>query len=376
MQYRKSAQIFEVSANNSLYAQHDFWEATMHAFWLSLKERVSFIVRKFFAVLLLCIISSPVSAQIDTLNSSGVQPPIIDVHIHGDEPSWSVGPLCPNTPRWSASDPATKEATFGGVATECSNFLMPAKSGKYVEKVAEEMRRLNVTGVVIADEETIKKWKRLLPGKIIPATSFQTGDYVRSIDEVRRDFEANGFKVMGEIALQYQGKSPSAPEYDAYFSLAEELDIPVAIHMGTGGAGRANINAPNFRASMGDPFLLEDMLARHPKLRVYIMHAGYPMIDNLLALLGANSHVSVDIAGLIWSYPLVEVNAYIDRIVKAGFADRIMFGSDQTTWPGLLSYSVSLIESADYLSSEQKRDILYNNAARFFRIEEPGHAGP
>ena len=99
--------------------------------------------------------------------------------------------------------------------------------------------------------------------------------------------------------------------------------------MGTGGSGRANIAMPKFRGSMGNPLLLEDLLAHHPKLRVQVMHAGYPMIDNMLTLLQANSHVYVDVAGLIWSYPLKEVNHYIQRLVEAGFEDRVMFGTDQ-----------------------------------------------
>jgi predicted TIM-barrel fold metal-dependent hydrolase len=48
------------------------------------------------------------------------------------------------------------------------------------------------------------------------------------------------------------------------------------------------------------------------------MHAGYPMIDNMLTLLQANSHVYVDIAGLIWSYPLKEVNSYIRALSRLG----------------------------------------------------------
>jgi predicted TIM-barrel fold metal-dependent hydrolase len=99
------------------------------------------------------------------------------------------------------------------------------------------------------------------------------------------------------------------------------------------------------------------------------MHAGYPMIDNLLALLQANNQVYVDVAGLIWSYPIEEVNRYIERIVDAGFGDRVMFGTDQVAWPGLMAYSISIIENADYLLPAQKRDILYNNAARFLRLD-------
>ena len=71
------------------------------------------------------------------------------------------------------------------------------------------------------------------------------------------------------------------------------------------------------------PLLLEDLLARHPRLRVQVMHAGYPMIGNMLTLLQASSHVYVDVAGLIWSYPLKEVNRYIERLVDAmGETDR------------------------------------------------------
>ena len=126
---------------------------------------------------------------------------------------------------------------------------------------------------------------------------------------------------------------------------------------------------PKFRGSMGNPLLLEELLARHPRLRVQVMHAGYPMIDNMLTLLQANSHVYVDVAGLIWSYPLKEVNRYIERLVDGGFADRVMFGTDQLVWPQLMAYSISIIQNADYLTPAQKRDILYHNAARFLRLD-------
>jgi len=46
-----------------------------------------------------------------------------------------------------------------------------------------------------------------------------------------------------------------------------------------------------------------------------------------------------------------------------------MFGSDQMQWPAKIDEAIEAIEEADYLTAEQKRDILYNNAARFFRLE-------
>lgn len=313
-----------------------------------------------------------VPARLFAQNTGSDIPPVIDVHVHAmDESFPGGGPMCPNTPKFLASDPATKEAPFGWVQDNCTPKLYPSAKGEYLKDITAEMKRLNVTAVVFGDPASVKKWQDAAPGRVIPGTSFNEGMTPGKrvdLEELRKNFTSGGFKVMGEIGLQYEGISPSDPSVDKYFALAEELDIPIAIHMGTGGSGRANVAMPGFRGSMGNPLLLEDLLARHPKLRVQVMHAGYPMIDNMLTLLQANSHVYVDVAGLIWSYPIKGVNRYIERMVDAGFEDRVMFGTDQMEWPGLMAYSISIIQNADYLTPEQKRDILYNNAARFLRL--------
>jgi predicted TIM-barrel fold metal-dependent hydrolase len=277
-------------------------------------------------------------------NAPTTPPPIIDVHVHtiGDIPG--IQPMCPNAARFLASDPKTKEGPIGWSPEPCSLPIAAARKGEYMKDVLAEMERLNVRAVVFGEPEAVMRWKQAAPDRIIPGTSFEAGtpDKKRlSEDELKRLFTSGGFKVMGEIGLQYEGLSPSDPSVDKYFALAESLDIPVAIHMGTGGSGRANVTSPKFRGSMGDPLLLEDVLARHPKLRVQVMHAGYPMIDNMLTLLQANSHVYVDIAGLIWSYPRKEVNRYIQRLMDSGFGDRVMFGTDELVWPGLMSYSIA-----------------------------------
>jgi uncharacterized protein len=306
-------------------------------------------------------------------NAESKAPPVLDVHVHAMDGNFpGVAPMCPNTSKFTASDPKFKEEQFGWVKEQCTPALYPSASGEYMKDVLAEMERLNVTAVVFGDPKGVQKWKDAAPARVIPGTSFENGmppGQRVPLEELRKDFTKDGFKVMGEIGLQYEGISPSDPSVDSYFALAEELDIPVAIHMGTGGSGRANITVPKFRGSMGNPLLLEDLLARHPKLRVQVMHAGYPMIDNMLTLLQANSHVYIDVAGLIWSYPIKEVNRYIERLVDAGFEDRVMFGTDQLLWPKLMAYSISIIQNADYLTPQQKRDILYNNAARFLRLD-------
>lgn len=56
--------------------------------------------------------------------------------------------------------------------------------------------------------------------------------------------------------------------------------------------------------------------------------------------------------------------------IDTGFGERVMFGSDQRVWPGMINVSIAAIEEAPFLSADRKRDIFYNNAARFLRLSE------
>lgn len=47
-----------------------------------------------------------------------------------------------------------------------------------------------------------------------------------------------------------------------------------------------------------------------------------------------------------------------------------MFGSDQMIWPESIGMAIEALESASFLSEQQKRDIFYNNAAEFQNLSE------
>jgi predicted TIM-barrel fold metal-dependent hydrolase len=47
-----------------------------------------------------------------------------------------------------------------------------------------------------------------------------------------------------------------------------------------------------------------------------------------------------------------------------------MFGSDQMYWPDAIGEGIKAIETAPFLNEGQKRDIFYNNAARFLRLSD------
>jgi predicted TIM-barrel fold metal-dependent hydrolase len=47
-----------------------------------------------------------------------------------------------------------------------------------------------------------------------------------------------------------------------------------------------------------------------------------------------------------------------------------MFGSDQMIWPDGIEQAIESIQEAPFLTAQQKRAILHDNAARFLRLDE------
>jgi hypothetical protein len=89
----------------------------------------------------------------------------------------------------------------------------------------------------------------------------------------------------------------------------------------------------------------------------------------MIALFYYYPQVYVDTGVIDWLIPRKEFHVYLRRLVEAGYGKRIMFGSDNMAWPESIRLSVESIEPADFLTPEQKRDIFYNNAVRFFRLK-------
>lgn len=61
--------------------------------------------------------------------------------------------------------------------------------------------------VAFGDPASVKKWQDAMPGRVIAGTSFSAGMGGGRVplDQLRKDFTTDGFKVMCEIGLQYEG---------------------------------------------------------------------------------------------------------------------------------------------------------------------------
>jgi hypothetical protein len=144
----------------------------------------------------------------------------------------------------------------------------------------------------------------------------------------------------------------------------------IGIHTGLGPAGTPYTCCPEFRVTYGNPVLLEEVLVKHPKLRLYIMHGGWPYLEETKAIMSIYPQVYADLATINWIIPREEFHEYFKDLIRAGFGKRLMFGSDQMVWPEAIGMAIGGIESVKFLLKEEKRDIFYNNAVRFLNLKE------
>ncbi len=301
------------------------------------------------------------------------------MHLHARSAQYSgenPPPMCAPFQIMPRSDPA--RGVYEGMTFDKAPCATPIPAAGTDDQVMNDtiaaMRKLNIYGVVSGEPEMVAHWRTAEPARImaavdyrLPGTAGQRHVGARTLDELRRLHKQGRLTMIGEIMAQYEGVRPDDPRLDPLWALAEELDVPVAIHMGPGEPGQPYAEG-GYRAALGDPLLLEPVLLRHPRLRISVMHAGYPMGANMRAIMFSYPQVYVDIGSIVYTEPRPAFYAYLRELVDAGYGDRILFGSDQMIWPGVIEPSVRAIDEAPFLDAGQKRNIFYNNAARFLRL--------
>lgn len=273
---------------------------------------------------------------------SYAQQPVIDMHMHA-HPAGGLPPLEPVT-----------------------GFMAPETSKELRARTLVQYEKNNVVMAVTSGIED-SLYEKEASMTILKGLSFMGNENVDSLRNKAKEFN---YKLFAESAPQYLGLNPSDEELQPYFKLAVELDMPVGLHMGLGPPGAAYMGMTEYRMSNSNPLLLEETLVKYPDMKIFICHAGYPFIDEMIGLLYAHPQVYVDISVINWVRPQKEFYRYLERLVEAGFADRIMYGSDQMQWPQSITQSIEAIKTAPFLSEEQKRAILYDNAARFLELDE------
>ena len=270
--------------------------------------------------------------------------PVIDVHMHSQTTIWAEERQC--FPKPCQLPPPE--------VTDASQLR---------EAAVQKMQEYNVVlAIVSGGTDTVFDWtaedRRFLAG-----LSIGHPDEI-SEAEVRELIASDQIDVLGELWFQYEGIAIDDSSVDPYLALAHEFDIPVHVHvLGLGGS-------EDFPIHLGSPLRLAKVMRKYPGLRVYLENAGWPFADEMTSLMYQYPTVYADVSTILHLTPRPVAYRHIKTLVDNGLGKRLMYGSDQMIWPEVIGETIEAIHEARFLTQPQKRDILYNNAARFFRLSE------
>ena len=275
--------------------------------------------------------------------------PIIDVHLHAHT-------------RESLAQPAPNPAT---------GQMSPATAEEHMTRSLAIMQERNVVLGIVSGSSiaAVESWDAAAPDRILKGISVNDPNQFMKAEDLDRLLQQKRLDAFGEVAAQYAGYSPSDPAFDAYWAVAEKHGVPVGIHTGGAPPRTPYTCCPKFRLALGDPLLLEDLLVKYPRLRVYVMHAGGFFPQNALMLMTMYPHIYVDIGALSWTPVAGDLlEPFLREAKRRRMLDRVMFGSDQMRWPEAIALAIDHVNQLDFLTVEEKQGIFYDNAARFLRL--------
>jgi len=185
---------------------------------------------------LIPLLAVPASAQ--------ERQPIIDMHLHASAAAENGPPplaLCVPVGEYPVRDPGRPWGEIF-IAWQknpaCPDPVWsPLTDQALMEQTIAVLKRGNVIGVLSGTAERVQQWRQAAPDRFIPGFQFQFGREKLSPDSLRRLYKNGQFAVLAEVTNQYLGIAPGDSLFEPYLAVAEELDIPVGVHIGTGPPG-------------------------------------------------------------------------------------------------------------------------------------------
>jgi len=210
---------------------------------------------------------------------------------------------------------------------------------------------------IVHDEEGFQQAKEQYPGRFVYAKYLSLSDIAQYnvepiIDEISKLLD-NGFSVaktwFGPRWRDYVEKVPSDfrinhPKLDLFYQALFDNDIPLIVHISDPDTYYANQYKDSEKYGLKEDHLqeLEDVLARHSKLRVQVPHFGaQPEIHRLPELsrwLDEYPNIVVDTASSKWMARELSKDVKKAREFMIKYSDRVLFGTDVVSGRGDHNY--------------------------------------
>jgi predicted TIM-barrel fold metal-dependent hydrolase len=204
----------------------------------------------------------------------------------------------------------------------------------------------------IAANEDVSQFCSQSP-RLIPFASIDPNTSENPVDELEELVRNQGFKGL-KLYPTYQQFYPNESKIYPLYAKAQELDIPVLLHIGSS-------IFTGSRLKYGDPLYLDDVAVDFPELKILQAHSGRPFwYQKALTLARIHKNVYMEVSGL----PPQNLLTYFPELER--IAHKVVYGSD---WPSVATIKENIIALEGLsLSEEAKQMILGQNAARLLKL--------
>lgn len=206
----------------------------------------------------------------------------------------------------------------------------------------------------ICRNEYVAEFCRNSP-RLIPFASINPYTSINPAQELENLVLEHGFRGL-KLYPTYQYYYPNDSFLYPVYAKAQELGIPVSIHLGS------SVFAGS-RIKYGDPLYLDDVAVDFPELPLLMCHCGRPFwYDRAFGLARLHRKVYLEISGL----PPQKLLTYFPELERV--SDQIIYGSD---WPGIrtMAENIQAVKSLQ-LRDGTKEKILAGNGAHLLNISE------
>ena len=226
--------------------------------------------------------------------------------------------------------------------------------------------------VASGDLAQVRALAALDSGRVLAGVSYGPGIPLPSPDVLRDEFRAGRIAVFGEVDAAWLGEPLDSPQLAPYWELSAAAQVPVAAFTGLAPAGTSTRPCcARYRATAARLQDVEEVIVRHPTLRMYLMQAGWPYRAETVALLQTYPELYAELGNVVGNpaIPREEFLDYLRALMRAGFGKRVMFGSGLSAqeWGTKVGPMIDAIQAAPFLSEDERADIFYRNAERFLR---------
>ena len=171
--------------------------------------------------------------------------PIIDVHVHAYED---------DSPLFGLEHPPTLRG---------KTYRSAKNAAHLKQEVLQRFHKYNVVKAVVTTGEL---WLEDAPSTILVANAAKPPSILK------KQHELGYLDVIAELAPFYEGKRLDHPSIERYFKLAEELGVPIGVHIFPGGPNFGLHYLPEMlggmRAYNASPGQIDNLLVKYPKLKL------------------------------------------------------------------------------------------------------------